>query len=41
MYTPENVRKIMEYASKISFDDVEEFYVWGSPETCIDKFENG
>ena len=39
VYTPENVRKIMEYASKISFDDVEEFYVWGSPETCIDKLE--
>jgi len=39
VYTPENVKKVIDLASKISFDDVEDFYVWGSPETCIDKLE--
>jgi len=39
VYTPENVKRVIDFASKISFDDVEDFYVWGSPETCIDKLE--
>lgn len=39
VYTPENVRKVIDFASKISFDDIEDFYVWGSPETCIDKLD--
>lgn len=39
VYTPENVKRVIDFASKISFNDVEDFYVWGSPETCIDKLE--
>jgi len=39
LYTPENVKKIMDYASKISFEDIEDFYVWGSPDSCIEKLE--
>jgi len=39
VYTPENVKKAVEYASKVAFEDIEDFYVWGSPESCIEKLE--
>lgn len=38
-YSPESIKRVMEFTKKVPFDAVEERFIYGTPENCIERLD--
>lgn len=39
-YSPNSIKKIIEFAKKVPFDAIEDRFIYGTPDNCIERIDN-